>query len=199
MRLGFTEESECFRNWLKQRFGSDAEHGPLQVLYGLDGRQETPEVELTHLRGYKDSRPVRIGNAAFGQLQLDIYGEMFDALYLSNKYGNAIPHAGWIKMKEVLGWLAKNWDREDEGIWEVRGGRRHFLHSRLMCWVAFDRAIRLGSKRSLSGPFKWMEEARAASVEDIFSTRAAKRWMPRRCSCRWSVFAAPPMISLSPH
>ena len=169
MRLGYTEEAEQFRNWLKDRFNSDTENGPLQVLYGLDGKQETPEQELPHLRGYRDSKPVRIGNAAFGQLQLDIYGEMFDAIYLSNKYGNAIPHAGWVKMKEVLAWLADNWNRADEGIWEVRGGRRHFLHSRLMCWVAFDRAVRLGAKRSLAGPFGWMEDARDAITEDIYA------------------------------
>lgn len=168
MRLGFTEEAQRFRNWLRDRFDYEAEQGPLQVLYALDGRQEVPEEELPHLRGYRDSKPVRIGNAAYSQLQLDIYGEMFDAIYLSNKYGNAISHRGWVAMKKVLHWLADNWNQPDEGIWEVRGGRRNFLHSRLMCWVAFDRAIRLGERRSLSGPFGWMEEARDAIVEDIY-------------------------------
>jgi GH15 family glucan-1,4-alpha-glucosidase len=169
MRLGFTEESDRFREWLRQRFNYEAEEGPLQVLYAVDGRQQVPEEELPHLRGYRDSKPVRIGNAAYCQLQLDIYGEMFDAIYLSNKYGTAISHQGWVAMKNVLNWLAKNWDKPDEGIWEVRGGRRHFLHSRLMCWVAFDRAIRLGAKRSLAGPFGWMEEARDAITEDIYN------------------------------
>ncbi len=168
MRLGFTQEADDFRNWLRERFEFESGEGPLQVLYALDGRQQVPEDELTHLRGYRDSRPVRIGNAAYCQLQLDIYGEMFDAIYLSNKYGNAISHKGWVAMKDVLRWLAKNWNRPDEGIWEVRGGRKDFLHSRLMCWVAFDRAIRLGQKRSLPGPFGWMEEARDAIVEDIY-------------------------------
>ncbi len=168
MRLGFTEEAENFRGWLRTRFEFESEEGPLQVLYALDGNQQVDEVELSHLRGYRDSKPVRIGNAAYGQLQLDIYGEMFDAIYLSNKYGNAISHRGWVAMKKVLEWLAKNWNRPDEGIWEVRGGRKHFLHSRLMCWVAFDRAIRLGQKRSLAGPFGWMEEARDAITADIY-------------------------------
>ncbi|HEY8997580.1 MAG TPA: glycoside hydrolase family 15 protein, partial [Edaphobacter sp.] len=144
------------------------EQGPLQVLYRADGRHETPEEELDHLRGYMDSRPVRIGNAAYHQLQLDIYGEIMDALYLANKYGDASSRDEWESFKRVLGWLKNNWQREDEGIWEVRGGRRHFLHSRLMCWVAFDRGVRLGQKRSFAGPFGWMEEARDAISEDIY-------------------------------
>ncbi len=167
MRLGFVDEAEQFQLWLKSRLNYDAEQGPLQVLYGLDGRQQQPEFELNHLSGYKDSRPVRIGNAAWTQLQLDIYGEMFDAAYLANKYGDAISYEGWLSMKRILAWLQKNWNRPDEGIWEVRGGRKHFLHSRLMCWVAFDRAIRLADKRSLSGPFDWMYATRDAIVEDI--------------------------------
>ncbi len=167
MRLGFVEEAEHFQEWLKSRLNYDAEQGPLQVLYGLGGQQEQPETELGHLRGYKDSRPVRIGNAAWSQLQLDIYGEMMDAVYLANKYGDAISYEGWLSLKRILEWLAKNWNRPDEGIWEVRGGRKHFLHSRLMCWVAFDRAIRLADKRSLQGPLDWMYAARDAIVEDI--------------------------------
>ncbi len=168
MRLGFTEEANKFRGWLRQVFDFQAENGPLQVLYAIDGKREAPEIELGHLRGYRDSRPVRIGNAASSQLQLDIYGEMFDAIYLSSKYGDGLPHKGWLGVKHTLKWLEQNWNRPDEGIWEVRGGRKHFLHSRLMCWVAFDRAIRLGQKRSLEGPFDWMETARDAIVEDIY-------------------------------
>ena len=95
MRLGFTEEAERFRKWLSERFDSEGKIGPLQVLYALDGRQEIPEQELAHLRGYRDSKPVRIGNAAYKQLQLDGYGEMFDAIYLSAKYGDTLSHKGW--------------------------------------------------------------------------------------------------------
>lgn len=167
MRLGFTEEAAQFQRWMSKRLNYDSEQGPLQVLYKLDGTQETPEIELGHLRGYMDSRPVRIGNAAWSQLQLDIYGELIDAVYLSSKYGDSLSIDQWDNLKRVLKWLSTNWNRPDEGIWEVRGGRKEFLHSRLMCWVAFDRAIRLGAKRSLSGPFGWMEETRDAIAEDI--------------------------------
>jgi GH15 family glucan-1,4-alpha-glucosidase len=167
MRLGFTEEAAQFQKWMSGRLNYDSEQGPLQVLYKLDGTQETPEIELAYLRGYMDSRPVRIGNAAWSQLQLDIYGELIDAIYLSSKYGDGLSIDEWDSIKRVLKWLSENWNRPDEGIWEVRGGRKDFLHSRLMCWVAFDRAIRLGAKRSLSGPFGWMEETRDAIVEDI--------------------------------
>jgi GH15 family glucan-1,4-alpha-glucosidase len=169
MRLGFVEEAGQFGRFLRRLLNYDSEHGPLQVLYTLDGQQQTPEIELTHLRGYMDSRPVRIGNGAWDQLQLDIYGEMLDSIYLTNKYGDALSHDAWVEIKRVLEWLSHNWNREDEGIWEVRGGRKHFLHSRLMCWVAFDRALRLGEKRSLPGPYGWMQDARDAIVEDIFT------------------------------
>jgi GH15 family glucan-1,4-alpha-glucosidase len=169
MRLGFTGEAAHFRHWLRDRFDYDAKTGPLQVLYTLDGRLEVPERALPHLSGYMNSRPVRIGNAACKQFQLDIYGEMFDAIYLSAKYGDSISHRGWLGIKRTLHWLAENWNQPDDGIWEVRGGRKNFLHSRLMCWVAFDRAIRLGEKRSLEGPFEWMHATRDAIVEDIYT------------------------------
>lgn len=167
MRLGFTEEASAFKLWLKDRMNYDSEQGPLQVLYRTDGTQDTSEVELDHLRGYMDSKPVRIGNEARDQLQLDVYGELIDAIYLSSKYGEGTSIQEWDSTKRILKWLSENWNRPDEGIWEVRGGRKHFLHSRLMCWVAFDRTIRLGAKRSLAGPFGWMEETRDAIVEDI--------------------------------
>ena len=169
IRLGFVDESEAFINWLKGRLADDAERGPLQVVYGIDGRQKLDEVTLDYLKGYEDSRPVRIGNAAYQQLQLDIYGEMMDSIYLANKYGHAISHDGWKDVQRFLAWLGSNWQRPDEGIWEVRGGPREFLHSRLMSWVAFDRALRLAQKRSLSAPLaKWLE-IRDAIREDIFT------------------------------
>jgi GH15 family glucan-1,4-alpha-glucosidase len=169
IRLGFVEEAEAFIDWLKGRVIDNAEHGPLQVMYGIDGRRKLDEFALDHLCGYENSRPVRIGNAAYQQLQLDIYGEMMDAIYLANKYGDPISYAGWQGAQRMLDWLGKNWQRPDEGIWEVRGGAREFLHSRVMCWVAFDRALRLAQKRSLSGPLDAWRRTRDEIRNDIFT------------------------------
>jgi len=169
MRLGFVDEAQSFTKWLRDRLHDDAEHGPLQVMYRINGSQQLKEETLDSFTGYADSRPVRIGNAASGQLQLDIYGELMDAIYLSNKYGDGISHDNWKGIWRILEWLGKNWNRPDEGIWEVRGGRKPFLHSRLMCWVAFDRAIRLGQKRSLAAPFAEWLTTRDAISEDIFT------------------------------
>jgi GH15 family glucan-1,4-alpha-glucosidase len=169
IRLGFVEEAEAFIDWLKGRVNDDAERGPLQVMYGIDGRRKLDEFALDHLCGYENSRPVRIGNAAYQQLQLDIYGEMMDAIYLANKYGDPISYAGWQGVQRMLDWLGKNWQRPDEGIWEVRGGAKEFLHSRVMCWVAFDRALRLAQKRSLSGPLDVWQRTRDEIRNDIFT------------------------------
>jgi GH15 family glucan-1,4-alpha-glucosidase len=169
IRLGFVDETEAFIHWLKGRLSDDAERGPLQVMYGVDGRQKLDEITLDHLKGYENSRPVRIGNAAYQQLQLDIYGEMMDSIYLANKYGDPISSAGWRGIQRILAWLSKNWQRPDEGMWEVRGGAREFLHSRLMCWVAFDRALRLAQKRSLPAPVDDWLRTRDAIREDIFT------------------------------
>jgi GH15 family glucan-1,4-alpha-glucosidase len=168
IRLGYVDEAESFIDWLNQRLADDAERGPLQVMYGIDGRQKLDEVELDNLSGYENSRPVRIGNAAYQQLQLDIYGEMMDSIYLANKYGHSISYSGWQNVHRILAWLEKNWHRPDEGIWEIRGGPREFLHSRLMCWVAFDRAFRLAQKRSLSGPLGDWLRTRDRIKDDIF-------------------------------
>jgi GH15 family glucan-1,4-alpha-glucosidase len=169
IRLGFVEEVEGFIDWLQGRLSDNAERGPLQVMYGIDGRQKLDELTLDHLAGYENSRPVRIGNAAYQQLQLDIYGEMMDSIYLANKYAAPVSYAGWQNVQRILEWLGKNWQRPDEGIWEVRGGAREFLHSRVMCWVAFDRAVRLAQKRSLSGPLDAWWRARDAIRDDIFT------------------------------
>jgi GH15 family glucan-1,4-alpha-glucosidase len=168
IRLGFVDETEAFIDWLKGRLSDDAQRGPLQVMYGLDGRQKLDELALDHLCGYENSRPVRIGNAAYEQLQLDIYGEMMDSIYLANKYGHAISNAGWLDVQRMLDWLRSNWRRPDQGIWEVRGGPREFLHSRVMCWVAFDRASRLALKRSLPGPLDVWYRVRDEIRNDVF-------------------------------
>ena len=132
--------------------------GSLQIMYGLDGRHALPEEVLPHLEGYMGSRPVRVGNAAFDHLQLDIYGELMDSVYLYDKYGSPIGYDAWTNVVRLIDWVCANWRRPDEGIWEVRGGRQEFLYSRVMCWVAIDRAIRLATKRSFPAPLaRWHE------------------------------------------
>lgn len=148
LRIGFTEEAAQFVNWLECRCHEFKSDSPLQVVYSIDGKHDLSEEVLEHLVGYERSRPVRIGNAACNQLQLDIYGELMDAVYLYNKYGSPISYDLWTYLRQLLDWVCDNWQREDEGIWEVRGGRKHFVYSKLMCWVALDRGIRLADKRS---------------------------------------------------
>jgi len=161
LRLGFTEEAAAFMEWLtartrEWRVGSS---GPLQIMYGIDGRADLPEIELTHWSGYRDSSPVRIGNDASGQRQLDIYGELIDSVYLYNKYGTPIFHETWENVQRIVDWLCENWDRADEGIWETRGGQKHFTYSRLMTWVALERAIRIHRTRGLPGDIvRWLAE-----------------------------------------
>ena len=151
LRLGFTEEAGAFMGWLTERSHTrmDRDGGPLQIMYGIDGRSELAEEVLDHFEGYRGSAPVRIGNGAAKQLQLDIYGELIDSVYLFNKYGRPIHHELWAEVCRLVEWVCENWDQADEGIWETRGGRKHFTFSRLMCWVAVERAIRLARQRGL--------------------------------------------------
>lgn len=151
--LGFAEEARDFARFLTQRLQTPTSEGsgPLQVLYGIDGRTEVPEETLDHLSGYEASRPVRVGNAAAGQLQLDIYGEILSAAYVADRETRLISHRTWTAIAAIADWVCENWDQPDEGIWETRGGRKPFTYSRLMCWIALDRAVRIAHERGLPG------------------------------------------------
>ena len=181
--------------WIEDRCRDIEDDGTMQIMYGFDGRKVLTEEHLDHLGGYRGSSPVRVGNAAHGQLQLDIYGELMDSIYLYNKYGEPISHDLWENLTRLLGWVCHNWQLEDEGIWEVRGQRQAFLYSRLMCWVALDRGIRLATKRSFPAPLdRWTKNRDAIYLEILTdgtrtggpssSTRGAPRWTPRASSCR---------------
>jgi GH15 family glucan-1,4-alpha-glucosidase len=174
IRLGYTDEAAAFMRWVEAR--SCAADGELQIVYGLDGRCGLPEETLTHLAGYRGSVPVRIGNDAHAQLQLDIYGELFDAVYLYDKYGAPISYDLWAQLRRFTAWLCAHWRQPDEGIWEMRTGRREFLYSRVMCWVAIDRAIRLAQKRSFPAPLADWVRTRDEIYQHIF----AELWDPRR-------------------
>jgi GH15 family glucan-1,4-alpha-glucosidase len=161
LRLGFAEEARAFMQWLNDRASEwrIGPGGPLQIMYGIDGRTELPEEELPHWSGYRDSRPVRIGNLAAGQRQLDIYGELIDSVYLFNKYGQPIHHETWESVRRIVDWLCDNWDQPDEGIWETRGGQKDFTYSRLMSWVAIERSVRMNRARGLPGDIvRWLAE-----------------------------------------
>jgi GH15 family glucan-1,4-alpha-glucosidase len=178
LRLGFTDEAAAFMNWLTLRFddGHDRESGPLQIMYGIDGRSELPEEKLDHWEGYAGSSPVRIGNGAAHQLQLDIYGELIDAVYLYNKYGSEIGHDDWQQVSRIVDWVCEHWDQPDEGIWEVRGGRKNFTYSRLMSWVAVERAGRIARQRGLPGDVPRWQAARDAIYRQIMQ----RGWNPER-------------------
>jgi GH15 family glucan-1,4-alpha-glucosidase len=149
LRVGFSQEAEAFMGFLERIYGVAGLEGGLGVLYGIDGRRVIPEEALDHLEGYRGSRPVRVGNDAATQFQLDINGELIDAVYLYDKYARPLSHDVWVGVRALANWVCANWERPDEGIWEVRGGRRQFTFSKLMCWVALDRAHRIATRRSL--------------------------------------------------
>ncbi|MGH7574519.1 MAG: glycoside hydrolase family 15 protein [Longimicrobiales bacterium] len=176
MRIGFVEEATEFMHWLDARAHELQTGDPLHVLYGIDGRHTLEETTLDHLDGYRGSRPVRIGNGAYNHLQLDIYGELMDSAYLYNKHGTPISYDLWTHLRHLINWVCDNWQREDEGIWEVRGGRRHFVYSKVMCWVAVDRGLRLADKRSFPA-----DRSRWLTVRDeIYEDIIANGWNPKR-------------------
>ena len=178
LRLGFSEEADRFMTWLTERVRERTPHssGPLQVVYGIDGRSELAEVQLDHLEGYRGAAPVRIGNGAAEQFQLDIYGELLDSIYLYNKHGRLLAHDDWNDVCRLVEWVCDNWDQADEGIWETRGGRQHFTYSRLMSWVAVERAVRIARQRGLPGDIvRWM-----SARDDIYRQVMERGWHERR-------------------
>ncbi|MFF3455121.1 glycoside hydrolase family 15 protein [Streptomyces sp. NPDC002730] len=178
LRLGFTGEAEAFMGFLSERgiMRGSGPAGPLQIMYGIDGRGELPERELPHLEGYLGSAPVRVGNAATGQLQLDIYGALIDSVYLYDKWGQPISSDRWEELGVLVDWLCAHWDQPDDGVWETRGGRRNYLYSRLMSWVAIERAIRMANRRGLPADHRRWRQTRDAIYRQIMQ----RGWSPER-------------------
>ncbi|MFP4323853.1 MAG: glycoside hydrolase family 15 protein [Anaerolineales bacterium] len=176
MRIGFTQEAAAFIDWLQARAHEQNPGGGLQIMYGIRGEHELTETTLDHLDGYRGSQPVRVGNAAHDQLQLDIYGELMDAVYLYNKYGEPVSYDLWRELCALLDWVVDNWQRPDAGVWEMRGEPQHFVYSKLMCWVALDRGLRLADKRSFPAPRDRWLQARDAIYEEIMD----KGWSDER-------------------
>jgi len=174
LRLGFTDEARHFMKWLVERCREEG--GALQIMYGIDGRKQLHEENLTNLEGYMKSSPVRIGNAAYSQIQLDIYGELLDAVYLYDKYCEPVSYELWTHLNRLVEWVRLNWRLKDEGIWEVRGGAQEFLYSRLLCWVAIDRGIRLAIKRSLPCDLDGWTRTRNEIYHEIHTAF----WSPKR-------------------
>ncbi len=164
--LGFTQEAEAFMGWLNARCHELKPNGTLQPMYTIDGGHDLTEINLDHLEGYRKSGPVRIGNGAYKQQQLDIYGELMDSIYIFDRYKD-ISYDLWANLRRLLDWLATNWQTNDEGIWEVRGGPKPFLHSRIMSWVAFDRALRIARHRGLPAPIERWSQTSANIYEEV--------------------------------
>ncbi len=172
MGLGFTDEARAFAMWLRDRVheqtGTDG-GGPLKIMYRVDGSSDLDEEILDHWEGYRGSSPVRIGNGAADQLQLDVYGEAVDSIFFADERGIRSGHRGWLKLTALLDWVAQNWDQPDEGIWETRGGRQDFTYGRLMCWVALDRGIRLATRHARPAPVERWRTERDAIYEQIMA------------------------------
>ena len=169
IRLGFTKEAGDFMHWIRDQFEKNIDKdSDLQLMYSIAGESNLEEIELDHLEGYRQSKPVRIGNDAHGQLQLDIYGELMDSIYLYDKYGEPITYDFWEKLTGLIDYVCDNWQCEDHGIWEVRSEKKEFIYSRFMCWVAVDRAIRLAEKRSFAYDWNKWRNARGAIFQDVY-------------------------------
>jgi GH15 family glucan-1,4-alpha-glucosidase len=163
--LGHSEEADRFMSFLK-RIARKTTDTHLQIMYGIDGRRHLTEETLPHLEGYRGSAPVRTGNAAYDQLQLDVYGELLETAYLWSR-GNPVSEGTWVTLERLVSWVAANWRRPDSGIWEVRAGLQHYVLSKVMCWVALDRGIRMAKEFGLPAPIARWEAERDAVHADV--------------------------------
>src|SRR6266487_115765 len=164
--LGFMEEAKAFMGWIEARCHELEENGSLQPMFTIEGGHDLTEVTLDHLEGYRKSGPVRIGNGAYKQQQLDVYGDLLDSIYLFDRHKD-ISYDLWWNLCRLLNWLSTHWQDTDEGIWEVRGGQRHFVHSRVMSWVAFDRGCRIARHRGLPAPRATWETVSTQIYEEV--------------------------------
>jgi GH15 family glucan-1,4-alpha-glucosidase len=162
---GYTEESAMWRNWLLRAVAGDP--STLQIMYGMQGERRLPELELTWLPGYEESQPVRTGNAAVNQCQLDVYGEVMDALHVARRAGIPPDADAWTLQRALMSHLENAWRDPDEGIWEVRGPQRHFTHSKVMAWVAFDRAVKAVERYGEDGPVDRWRQLRTEVHEEV--------------------------------
>ncbi|MGE0057426.1 MAG: glycoside hydrolase family 15 protein [Dehalococcoidia bacterium] len=170
LNLGFKDEAAAFLRWLGDRIHDSNSSGrPLQIMYRVDGSPNLNEETLDHLEGYRGSAPVRIGNGAADQLQLDVFGEAMDSVFQADVRGMPMTYQGWKQIAEVTDWLCDNWDRPEEGIWETRSGQQDFTYGRLMSWVAFDRAIRLARARGRPANLVRWTEARDSVYSQIMN------------------------------
>jgi GH15 family glucan-1,4-alpha-glucosidase len=167
MQSGYVDEALAFRDWLLRAVAGDP--AKLQTMYGITGERRLDERSLEWLPGYEHSSPVRIGNAAAAQLQLDVYGEVSDTLHQSLKAGASWTTEAWALQRSLVEWLESNWSCPDEGLWEVRGGRRHFTHSKVMTWVAFDRVIKSVERIGMPGPLERWRRLRQQIHDDVCS------------------------------
>ena len=165
--LGFREEATAFQQWLQWSTAGRARD--LQLVYGLGGERRLPEIELDDLEGYRGSRPVRIGNVAQWQLQLDIYGQVADSAYLYHRYGGEIRKDNWDFLRRIAAFVMAHWQEPDEGIWDSRAGRQHNVYSKVMCWVALERVIKLASILSLTGDLERWQRVRDEIREDVLT------------------------------
>jgi len=177
LRLGFRDEAAGFIHWIENYASKHIDpHAPMPVLFTIHGENDIHEEILDHWKGYRGSKPVRIGNAAVSQLQLDVYGELIDGLYLHNKYVSPISYDMWVKVRSRLEWICEHWKQPDAGIWEMRNREEHFVYSKVMNWVALDRGIRLADKRAFPADrTKWITER-----DRIYEEVMAHGWSEKR-------------------